>query len=56
MKDHEIAQFVNDLTDIAKTFGQTQQLREHIRSTVLAHLNTRPDGWIPVSELPEGKY
>lgn len=33
-KDHEIAAFVNDLRDIGKEFGQTQQLRERISHRV----------------------
>lgn len=34
MKDHEIAQFVNGLTTIAREYGQTQQLRERISQLV----------------------
>ena len=30
MKDHEIRQVVNELTRIARDFGQTQQLRARI--------------------------
>lgn len=30
MKDHELRQYINDLTQVAKDFGQTQQLRERI--------------------------
>ena len=30
LKDHEIAKIVNDLRDIGKTYGQSQQLRERI--------------------------
>lgn len=34
MNDHEIRELVNDLTQIAKDYGQTQQLRERIRGVV----------------------
>ena len=34
MKDHEIAQFVNELTAVAKSFGQTQQLRDRLSEVV----------------------
>lgn len=30
IKDHKIAQFVNDIRDIAVKYGATQQLREHV--------------------------
>ncbi len=46
-KDHEIAQFVNRLTQIAQEFGQTQQLRERISQEVLATL--RPPAPVPPS-------
>ena len=42
-KDHEIAQCVNNLTKIAKEFGHTQQLREHISKEVLNLLNQLKD-------------
>lgn len=35
MKDHEIREFINRLTAIAKKYGHTQQLREHIHKEVL---------------------
>lgn len=38
VKDHEIAQLVNLLTSTAKTYGHTQQLREHISATVIHFL------------------
>ena len=34
MKDHEIREFVNELTVVAKKYGQTQQLREQILAVV----------------------
>ena len=34
MKDHEIREFVNELTEVAEQYGQTQQLRERIRGVV----------------------
>jgi hypothetical protein len=40
MKDHEIAALVNDLTSIAREFGQTQQLRERISQRVASALAT----------------
>lgn len=35
MKDHEIAKLVNKLTEIAKTYGQTEQLRCRISEIIL---------------------
>lgn len=35
MKDHEKAKLVNELTAIAKQYGQTQQLRDRIAHCVL---------------------
>ena len=35
MKHHEIAKLVNELTKIAKQYGQTQQLRERIAYLVV---------------------
>ncbi|KND58108.1 hypothetical protein BVER_00365c [Candidatus Burkholderia verschuerenii] len=34
MKDHEIRELVSELTEIVPQYGQTQQLREHIREAV----------------------
>ncbi|MCY1206582.1 hypothetical protein D9M72_181550 [compost metagenome] len=34
LKDHQIAKLVNDLRDVAKEYGQTQQLRERIAEVV----------------------
>ncbi len=34
MKDHEIRELVNKLTDVARKYGQTQQLRERIKAVV----------------------
>ena len=34
LKDHEIAKVVNDVTDVARTFHSTQQLRERIRDAM----------------------
>lgn len=36
MKDHEIRELVSTLTKIAEDYGQTQQLREHIRGAVFS--------------------
>lgn len=36
MKDHEIAQLVNELTKVAKEFAGAQQLRERISQLVVA--------------------
>jgi hypothetical protein len=41
MKDHEIAQTVNQLRDIAREYGQTQQLRERIAAVVVPLLSGR---------------
>ena len=38
LKDHEVGIFVNELTAVAKKYGHTQQLREHIRLVVITHL------------------
>ncbi len=38
MKHHEIAKLVNELTKIAKQYGQTQQLRERIAYLVVPAL------------------
>ena len=35
MKDHEVAQLVNGLREIAVEYGQTQQLRERIAAYVV---------------------
>jgi hypothetical protein len=35
MKDHEIAQLVNELVEVAKTYWHTQQLRERISRLVV---------------------
>ena len=35
MKDHEVAQLVNGLREIAVEYGQTQQLRERIATYVV---------------------
>lgn len=39
LKDHEIAQLVNELTKIAKEYAHTQQLRAHISRAVKEALN-----------------
>lgn len=38
MKDHEIRELVSELTQVAREYGQTQQLRERIRGVVLPRL------------------
>lgn len=44
MKDHLISQFVNNLTDIARKFATTQQLRERISQLVVSQLKEpQPD-------------
>lgn len=35
MKNHDIAKLVNDLTAIAKQYGQTEQLRDRVADAVL---------------------
>lgn len=39
MKDHEIAEFVNELLHVSRQFAGTQQLRTHIRNVVLTHVD-----------------
>lgn len=39
MKDHEIAKLVNDLTDVAKTYADTRQLRARISKVVIHHIH-----------------
>jgi hypothetical protein len=65
MKDHEIRELVSELTQIAQDYGQTQQLREHIREAVFkvltpSFLSARPqlneiDGWKLVPVEPTEK-
>lgn len=43
MKPHEMREFVNRLTKIAKDYGQTQQLRERIAGEVVKTLGD-PNG------------
>ena len=55
MKDHQVAQFVNELTQVAKTYGQTQQLRDRISEVVGKTLQVghRASVLVPgVEELP----
>jgi hypothetical protein len=42
MKDHEIAAIVNQLRDVAKEYGQTQQLRDRIASLIVPVLEATP--------------
>ena len=35
MKDHEITLLVNELTKVARTYGQTEQLRARIAEVVI---------------------
>ncbi|AOZ65430.1 hypothetical protein [Klebsiella phage vB_KpnS-VAC51] len=43
MKDHEIAQLVNKLTEAAKTYAHTQQLRAHMSRIVKEALKNAKD-------------
>ena len=52
LKDHEIAKLVNDLRDIAVTFGQTQQLRARIHNRFLPELKAAQSS--SVREQPIG--
>jgi len=38
LKDHQIAQMVNELTEVAQKFGYAQCVREKLRTVVLKHL------------------
>jgi hypothetical protein len=38
LKDHEVAKFINNLTQISRDYANTQQLRENIRKCVVSHL------------------
>lgn len=40
MKDHEIALLINQVRDVAKEYGQTQQLRERIAGLLVPVLTT----------------
>lgn len=42
MKDHEIAQLVNQVTEIAKKFHDCQQLRQNISNLLVPVLKTLP--------------
>lgn len=42
MNDHEISKLVNDLRDVAREYGQTQQLRDRIAGLVVPALKNRP--------------
>ena len=42
LKDHEIAQLVNELAQLAKAYVGTEQLREHISRCVVKTLNQTP--------------
>ena len=42
MKDHEIAQLVSELTQVAKDYGQTQQLRARISEIVVKAVTPPP--------------
>ena len=48
MKDHEIAKLVNELRDIAQTYGQSQQLRQRIHGVVVSHLKLLQ--WLEVQQ------
>lgn len=55
MKDHEIAQFVNQLTEVAKRYGQTQQLRDRISHVVLERLKPKSDAPVALAPTCIGK-
>ncbi len=43
MKDHEIRELVNELTQVARDYGQTQQLRDRIAGIIVHHLKQVPE-------------
>ncbi len=43
MKDHEIAKLVNELTDVAIKYRDTQQLREQIHRLIVPALKSPVD-------------
>lgn len=55
MKDHEIAQVINDITHVARVYGQTQQIRERIREVLFPVLDSGKQKRKPLSgaELDE---
>ena len=42
MKDHEIRVLVNELTEVARTYSHTQQLREQIARVVKSRIKKNP--------------
>jgi len=44
MKDHEVRELVNSLTEVAKVYGQMEQLRERIAHIVIPVM-TKEDAW-----------
>lgn len=52
MKDHEVAQLVNRLRDIAKEFHASGQLRERIAHEVVPHVNRDDPHTTSPSHLP----
>lgn len=43
MKDHQIAQLVNELRGIANQYAGTEQLREHLSQAVVEAVKKTPD-------------
>ena len=67
MKDHEITLIVNQLRDVAKEYGQTQQLRERIANVIVPVLSaSKPAAplsdadllvlWAKADYLPQGEW
>ncbi len=56
MKDHEIAQFVTELTKAAKTYGQTQQLRARIAEIVKRNLSQYVESSVDVVRCKISSY
>lgn len=51
MKDHELAQLINNLRDVAVSFAGSQQLRERIKGVLLAALPQRAERAFPDVEV-----
>ena len=53
MKDHEIKEFVNELTSIAKCYEGMGQLKERLNRVVLKHV--RPEPYHSNQKIKKGK-
>lgn len=56
MKDHEKANFINELTEIARAFSATQQLRERISYCVHKHMPKENYTSVPTCGCTNGNH